>query len=88
MDYVQIWKNPVNRRNSRLLLKQKLIKEMTEYDKQILGNLENEEDFDRILIKIAGHIRGNIESKGKNILEQTYRRFVYLSSNDDLPELK
>ncbi|MBN2588937.1 MAG: hypothetical protein JXA96_03670 [Sedimentisphaerales bacterium] len=71
-----------------LQFQKQLPDKMTDFEKQIFGNPETENEKRDVILEIIGQIRDNTSSEGKRILEQEYRRFLHLSSKNDLPELK
>ena len=84
-------RDPNNTESDRSLFEQfqkRLPEDMTDFEKKFFGNPETEKEkkdvFREVIMQISDHIR----SEGKRILEQGYKRFLYLSSKNDIPESK
>jgi len=72
----KLLENSEDKMKSYLQFKQELINGMTDFEKQLYGNPKSEEEVLKMVVQIVGQIRGNLKSRGKNILELIHRRFL------------
>ncbi len=84
--YRKLLENPDDKIEAFSRLNKELIKNMTDFEKQIYGNPETEEAVNNMMKKIRSQIRNNLKSRGKYIFELTYRRLLKYSEDNDLNE--
>lgn len=85
--YRKLKENADDKMKPYLLFNQALINGMTDFEKQISGNPKDAKSVSDMTRQISGQIRDNLDTRGRNILEILYRRFLLLSKDNDLPEL-